>query len=137
MAQALANLISNAAKFSPKGGTVTLSANRKNGWVRICVADKGEGIPESFRDRIFSRFAQADSTDARQKGGSGLGLSITKAIAEAHSGKVGFTTAIGKGTTFFIDLPIISSAAQSDEAERNEGSAPMQAQAQPSCGSSR
>ena len=137
MAQALANLISTAAKYSPKGGTVTLSADRKNGWVRICVADKGEGIPESFRDRIFSRFAQADSTDARQKGGSGLGLSITKAIAEAHSGKVGFTTAIGKGTTFFIDLPVVSSAAQSDEMKREEGPAPPQAHAQPSCGNSR
>jgi PAS domain S-box-containing protein len=107
IAQALANLISNAAKFSPRGGTIVLSVKRTNEWVRICVADKGEGIPEGFRDRIFSRFAQADSTDARKKGGSGLGLSITKAIAEAHSGKVGFKTVAGKGTTFFIDLPVL------------------------------
>ena len=133
IAQALANLISNAAKFSPKGGTVTLSAKKKNGWVRICVADKGDGIPESFRDRIFSRFAQADSTDARQKGGSGLGLNITKAIAEAHNGKVGFTSAIGKGTTFFIDLPESSSTTQSDEPEQEEDLAAPQARAQPSC----
>ncbi len=118
IAQALANLISNAAKFSPKGGSIVLAAKKKDGWVRISVADKGEGIPEEFRDRVFSRFAQADSTDARQKGGSGLGLSITKAIAEAHSGKVGFTTAIGKGTTFFIDLPIVTSAAQCAEDEK-------------------
>jgi PAS domain S-box-containing protein len=111
IAQALANLISNAAKFSPKGGTILLSAKRKGDWVRISVTDKGCGIPKEFRDRVFSRFAQADSTDARQKGGSGLGLSITKAIAEAHSGKVGFTTATGKGTTFFIDLPLMATAA--------------------------
>ncbi len=117
IAQALANLISNAAKFSPKGAAIVLSAKEKDGWVRISVADKGDGIPENFRDRIFSRFAQADSTDARQKGGSGLGLSITKAIAEAHSGKVGFTTAMGKGTTFFIDLPIVGAAGEHAEDE--------------------
>ncbi len=119
--QALANLISNAAKFSPKGASIVLSAKKKDGRVRISVADKGDGIPEDFRDRIFSRFAQADSTDARRRGGSGLGLSITKAIAEAHSGKVGFKTAVGKGTTFFIDLPMVEPAAASAESPQNEG----------------
>jgi PAS domain S-box-containing protein len=132
IAQALANLISNAAKFSPKGGTIDLSVKRTNGWVRICVTDKGEGIPVGFRDRVFSRFAQADSTDARQKGGSGLGLSITKAIAEAHSGKVGFKTAVGKGTTFFIDLPIMAPAAAHTEPQQDTASAPPPGQSQPS-----
>jgi signal transduction histidine kinase len=132
IAQALANLISNAAKFSPKGGTIDLSVKRTNGWVRICVTDKGEGIPVGFRDRVFSRFAQADSTDARQKGGSGLGLSITKAIAEAHSGKVGFKTAVGKGTTFFIDLPIMAPAAAHTEPQQDKASAPPPGQNQPS-----
>jgi PAS domain S-box-containing protein len=121
IAQALANLISNAAKFSPRGGSILLAAKRKNGWVRISVTDKGSGIPEEFRDRVFSKFAQADSTDARQKGGSGLGLSITKAIAEAHSGKVGFTTATGKGTTFFLDLPLVTPA--TERLDPNMGSA--------------
>ncbi len=130
IAQALSNLISNAAKYSPKGGTVTLSAQKKDSDVRICVADKGEGIPEAFRDRVFSRFAQANSTDARQKGGSGLGLSITKAIAEAHSGKVGFTTAIGKGTTFFIDLPAVSAKTVGAVGDETEGADPARVHAQ-------
>ncbi len=132
IAQALANLISNAAKFSPKGDTVVLSARNRNGWVRISVADKGEGIPEEFRDRVFSRFAQADSTDSRKKGGSGLGLSITKAIAEAHSGKVGFTTATGKGTTFFIDLPVVGPAADRADVDQNKRPGATRSPSQPS-----
>ncbi len=137
IAQALANLISNAAKFSPKGGSVVLSAKQKDGWVRISVADKGDGIPENFRDRVFSRFAQANSTDARKKGGSGLGLSITKAIAEAHSGKVGFTSAVGKGTTFFIDLPVAAAAAGHAESTPTEKPAPRRRQTQTSHGGAR
>lgn len=133
IAQALANLISNAAKFSPKGGCVTLSAKKMRGSVRISVADKGTGIPEEFRDRIFSRFAQADSTDARQKGGSGLGLSITKAIVEAHGGKVGFESTTGKGTTFFIDLPIVASAAECAELAQDQGAPASTSPMRPDC----
>lgn len=103
--QALANLISNAVKYSPRGAAVTLSARRRHGVVRINVADKGPGIPKAFQDQVFERFAQADSSDARRKGGTGLGLCITKAIAEAHGGAIGYRTVEGKGTTFFIDMP--------------------------------
>src|SRR5579859_3865725 len=80
--QVLTNLISNAVKFSPPGGLVTVSAGLADAMVRIAVEDQGRGIPEAFRDRIFQKFAQADTADNRQKGGTGLGLSIVKSIVE-------------------------------------------------------
>ncbi len=103
--QVMANLLSNAAKFSPKGGTVEVSLTRHKGAARISVADRGPGIPEEFRSRIFERFSQADSSDARKVGGTGLGLSIVKAIVSHHQGEISFDTEVGAGTTFHVDLP--------------------------------
>jgi CheY-like chemotaxis protein len=103
--QVLTNLLSNAAKFSPKGEVVTVSVGRSEGRFRIAVSDRGPGIPPEFRDRIFQKFSQADSSDRRAKGGTGLGLSISKAIVENHGGSLSFSTETGKGSTFFIDLP--------------------------------
>ncbi len=105
LAQVLANLLSNACKFSPPGGTVDVSVRADGGWVRISVKDHGPGIGEEFRGRIFQRFAQADASDARQKGGTGLGLSISKAIVEHMGGRIGFETETGRGTTFHVELP--------------------------------
>mgnify|MGYP002279110530 CR=1 FL=1 len=103
--QVLANLMSNAAKFSPDGEKVELSVSRKDDRIRIAVTDRGPGIPDEFRNSIFGRFSQSDSSDTRQKGGTGLGLSISKAIVEKHDGAIGFETEIGAGTTFHVDLP--------------------------------
>jgi PAS domain S-box-containing protein len=103
--QVLTNLISNAAKFSPPGSTVEVAVSRSYGKVHVTVADHGPGIPKNFHDHVFDKFAQADSTDARQKGGTGLGLSIAKAIVERLGGEIGFTTEIGVGTVFYVDLP--------------------------------
>jgi PAS domain S-box-containing protein len=103
--QVLANLLSNAAKFSPAGGVVTVAIERRGTDLRISVADRGVGIPEEFHSRIFGKFAQADSSDTRQKGGSGLGLSITKALVERMGGQIGFTSELGAGTVFYVDLP--------------------------------
>ena len=105
LAQVFANLLSNAAKFSPQGGTVSVSVTPRDGMIRAAVADHGPGIPEDFRGRIFEQFTQADSSDSRGKGGTGLGLSISKAIVEKHGGEIGFETAMGIGTTFYFDLP--------------------------------
>ncbi len=69
------------------------------------MTDHGAGIPESFRPRVFQKFAQADGSDSRRKGGTGLGLSICQAIIEDLGGKIGFETEIGEGTTFSFDLP--------------------------------
>lgn len=103
--QVLTNLLSNAAKFSPKGATVTLSAEARGAKIRIAVADRGPGIPEEFRGRIFQKFSQADGSDAKSKQGTGLGLSITKAIVERLGGTIGFDSIAGQGTTFYVDLP--------------------------------
>ncbi|WBV43572.1 response regulator [Pseudoroseomonas cervicalis] len=103
--QVLANLLSNAAKFSPRGGVVEVSLGVDAGNAIFRVRDHGRGIPEAFRGRIFQRFAQADASDARQKGGTGLGLSISKAIVEHHAGSIGFEEAEGGGTLFSFALP--------------------------------
>lgn len=103
--QVLANLLSNAIKFSNEGDTVTVSVAEELGRARVTVHDTGPGVPAAFRDRIFQKFAQADSADTRSKGGSGLGLSITKAIVERHGGEVGFTSEPGD-TRFHVWLPL-------------------------------
>ena len=103
--QVLTNLISNAAKFSPEGGSVEVSVDRRGGAVRIEITDHGDGIPEEFRDGIFGRFAQADASATRKREGTGLGLSIAKAIVEKHGGTIGFETETGVGTTFYFELP--------------------------------
>lgn len=103
--QVFANLISNAVKYSPENGEVTVTISEVDRDFRLSVRDRGAGIPEQFRARIFQRFAQADSSDTRSKGGTGLGLSITKAIVERHDGRVEFHSEIGSGTVFHVDLP--------------------------------
>ncbi len=104
--QVMNNLLSNAAKFSPPGQTVRVWAEQVQEGIRVCVQDRGPGIPEEFRPRIFQKFAQADSSDTRQKGGTGLGLSISKAIVERFGGSIGFVSEPDQpGTTFFFTLP--------------------------------
>jgi signal transduction histidine kinase len=73
----------------------------------VGVHDRGPGIPDDFRGRIFGRFAQADSTFTRQKGGTGLGLSICKRLVESMNGQIGFENRPGGGTTFFFELPVV------------------------------
>lgn len=104
--QVLDNLMSNAAKFSNKGDQVELSVTREDDIAVISVRDHGVGIPEDARDRIFERFTQADSSDQRQKGGTGLGLNIARSIVGLHRGKISFVSRIGEGTEFFVRLPI-------------------------------
>ena len=107
--QVMSNLMSNAAKFAPKGDSVKISAVRHHNQIRISVTDHGSGIPKAFQGTIFDKFTQADSSDTRQVGGTGLGLNITKAIVEKHSGRISFVTEEGVGTTFYFDIPEIKS----------------------------
>ena len=105
LTQVLTNLIGNAVKFSPEGARVELSATTAANRVHFSVRDHGPGIPADFRDRIFSRFSQADSSDTRQKGGTGLGLAITRAIVESHNGRIWFDSELGQGSTFHFEIP--------------------------------
>jgi PAS domain S-box-containing protein len=113
LAQVITNLLSNAIKFSPPGAEVVVQIERRPETVRISVRDSGPGIREEFRPRVFDRFAQADSSDARQKGGTGLGLSIVRQIAARLDGAVGFDDAPGGGTIFHFELPSWDHAAGS------------------------
>lgn len=109
--QVFANLLSNAIKFSPVGGTVTVTlARRRGNFIRVSVADRGAGIPEPFRKRMFGKFEQSDASNTREKGGTGLGLSIAKSIVEKLGGTIGFETEDGKGTDFHVDLPEVAPA---------------------------
>lgn len=103
--QVVTNLLSNAIKFSPRGEAVTLRVTPLDRRYRISVIDRGDGIPEGFRGRIFGKFAQADASDSRQKGGTGLGLSIVREIVVRLGGSVSFDSAPGAGSTFHVDLP--------------------------------
>jgi len=103
--QVLANLLSNAAKFSPKHSSIELSVAHKGREVRVEVTDHGPGIAPEFQSKIFGKFCQGDAADNRVKNGSGLGLAISKAIVEQLRGLIGFRTS-AQGTTFFIELPI-------------------------------
>lgn len=103
--QVMANLLSNAAKFSPPESIVEVQCESRFGRVRVTVADQGPGIAEEFRHRIFQKFSQADSSDTRQKGGTGLGLAICKEMIERMGGKIGFDSTPGKGSRFYFEFP--------------------------------
>jgi signal transduction histidine kinase len=103
--QVLTNLLSNAAKFSSTGGKVIVSVFRKGTGIQVEVADRGQGIPKDFKDRVFNKFAQADSSDNREGNGTGLGLSISKTIIEKHGGRISFRAREDLGTVFFFHLP--------------------------------
>ena len=106
LVQVLTNLVSNAIKFSPPDGDVAVRAERTAaGWLRFEVRDRGPGIAAEHLGKLFGKFQQLDSSDSRRKGGTGLGLAISKAIVEKHGGRVGVTTEVGQGSTFWVELP--------------------------------
>lgn len=104
--QVLINFMSNAIKYSPAGGTVTVSARADDGFVTVSIRDEGIGISEADQARLFTKFYRVDSSLTREIGGTGLGLSICKSIIELLGGRVGVTSVAGAGSTFFFTLPV-------------------------------
>jgi signal transduction histidine kinase len=106
MLQVLANLLSNAVKFSPAGGEVTTRLTADGATARISVLDRGTGVPEQFRPRLFERFSQHDGSASRVQQGTGLGLAISKSIVEQLGGSISFEPTSPEGATFHVDMPL-------------------------------
>ena len=92
----------------------------KNDYVRVSVTDNGPGVPEAFRDRIFQRFAQADSSTTRTNAGTGVGLYIAKTLVEIHGGRLAYDNAEGTGTVFYFELPRLSSTKEATKEATKE-----------------
>ena len=105
MIQVLANLTSNALRHTPSG-SVTLRARRMNGMLELSVQDTGAGIPAEHLPNVFERFYRVEPSRRAEEGESGLGLSIVKAIVEAHGGTISATSVVGSGTTMTVRLSL-------------------------------
>jgi len=108
--QVLVNLLSNAVKFSAPGGVVTIAVTVEGQWTEFRVIDHGRGVPAVHRRAIFERFRQVDPSDAREKGGAGLGLAICKSIVEQHGGSIGVESEEGAGSAFWFRLASLTPA---------------------------
>ncbi len=102
--QVLTNLLANAARFAPESSEVTVEVREQDNKIRVSVIDRGEGVPESLREKIFDRFYRIDNSRNRETGGSGLGLAIAKSIIDAHGGKIWVDETPGGGATFIFEL---------------------------------
>jgi two-component system, NtrC family, sensor histidine kinase KinB len=107
------NLLSNAVKYSPEGGDVEIHGARSDSLVHVRVRDRGIGIPEAQRAKIFTKFHRGDA-GATGISGTGLGLAVTRDVVEAHGGSIGFVSTPGRGSTFWFELPAA-------EGERDNG----------------
>jgi signal transduction histidine kinase len=110
--QILLNLLDNAAKYGPSGQTITVRVARGGGrrMVRLSVCDQGPGIPGPERERVWSPYVRLRTSGALARGGSGIGLSVVKELAESLSGRVGVDDAPGGGACFTVDLPVAEPA---------------------------
>ena len=103
--QVLLNLVSNAIQFTPEGGRVTVEAAPEAEWIGICVADTGVGIAEEDQERIFEAFQQLNGDGGPPRGGTGLGLALTRRLIELHGGRVRVESRPGQGSRFHVELP--------------------------------
>jgi protein-histidine pros-kinase len=120
LGQAVDNLLSNAIKFTPNGGCIAVRLHTRGDVAVIDVEDSGLGIPEDEQKRLFDRLYRASSALQHQIQGVGIGLSIVKAIAEAHGGSVRVESEEGKGTTFTLEIPLTTDGAEGDKTEATE-----------------
>src|SRR5262249_10132990 len=119
MKQVVVNLLDNAIKYTPPGGTVDLTVSARQHNALLEVADTGMGIPPEALPRIFERFFRVDDARSREGGGAGLGLSIVKSICAAHHGRVEATSTPGRGSTFLVELPLAAAPANRNNGQKN------------------
>lgn len=119
LAMAVRNLLDNAVRHSHESGRVNVGVSRAEDRVRIAVVDQGEGIAPEHQERVFERFYRADPARSRETGGTGLGLSIVKHVVSDHGGRVELWSALGKGSTFTIILPVADPQAQDAAGEKD------------------
>jgi signal transduction histidine kinase len=109
LSQVVDNLITNAVKFSPKNTTVKLKAEKIEDEIKVSVIDQGQGIPETELPKLFREFGKTSVRPTDGEKSTGLGLAIVKKIVTGHGGKVGVTSKVGQGSTFFLTLPVAAS----------------------------
>jgi two-component system, NtrC family, sensor histidine kinase KinB len=100
----VSNLIANALRYTPAGGTISVALNSTEAGVRLCISDTGPGIADQVREHLFERFAQWNVNGA-ETGSAGLGLAIAKEIVDAHGGRIFVDSQLGRGTSFIVELP--------------------------------
>jgi signal transduction histidine kinase len=106
--QVLVNLLSNANKFGPTNEEITVTAEAIEGWIRMAVSDRGPGIPQEYREGLFTRFVRPGHLNADARAGAGLGLSVVKAIVEAQGGMVGVKDNPAGGALFWFTLKLVN-----------------------------
>jgi len=106
ISQVLRNLLENALAHTARGDAITVTARQQDNWLKVTVADTGEGIPDEDLPNIFERFYRVDKSRSRATGGSGLGLTIAKRLVEAHGGRIEVQSELGKGSRFTFALPV-------------------------------
>jgi two-component system OmpR family sensor kinase/two-component system sensor histidine kinase BaeS len=107
LAQVLRNLLANALRHTPPGGSIRVTVSSRPDWVEVSVSDTGEGIAEEDLPHVFDRFWRGDKSRARETGGSGLGLAIARRLIEAQGGQIGAASELGKGSRFWLRLPVV------------------------------
>jgi two-component system, OmpR family, sensor histidine kinase SenX3 len=125
---ALANLVSNAIAYSPRGSLVSISRRRRGDNIEIAVTDRGIGIDRKDQERVFERFFRADKARSRATGGTGLGLAIVKHIAANHNGSIGLWSQLGTGSTFTLSIPAYAGEAEPTDLSPERESRPMKPQ---------
>ena len=118
--QILTNLTNTAVKYSPNGGTITVTGKPLDGMVQLMVVDQGMGIPKEHLNKVFDRFHRIDNRDTRKVGGTGIGLYLVKHLVEAHGGKIWVESEVGKGSKFIFELPKCPPQFQDEAAEAEE-----------------
>jgi signal transduction histidine kinase len=117
LVQVLVNLLSNAIKYAPRGSDVTIATTGEASFARISVSDRGQGVPDSYKETIFHSYEQVPGASVKQ-GSTGLGLAICKKIVEEHGGAIGVESRTGEGSTFWFSIPLSTNAVRDEPAQQ-------------------